>query len=320
MHTPLEIGFWHDPRLRAAAIRAKYPELGAALARLRQFILTAGTDEGTLPGRSLDEIQAVMELPTCPHCKEGPSAAVLFKVLQEKGFLRRKRKTWYVPGWKQSTAGRYCQIRKYERDRKQEFREAKHKAALEALAVDDTTGTAPGRDGDNTGTGSGNLRSTNKGRPKAGPSGGPLPGGEREALARWEWFEKLHPRLRNPPLCKRLLAALQPDEWAQLQHALPRQAPMYMSRGRKFIPPSDKYLRDQHFWELRAEAPRKEEATQKRKTESKRPPEEDKRTAALRYLMVQLADPELPEKNKEKAREHWIQTYGDRPWEGGAAK
>lgn len=145
----------------------------------------------------------------------------------------------------------------------------------------------------------------------------PLKGGREAALTRWEWFAKTHPRLKNPDKCKRLLAALSSDEWAHLQFALQKQAPIYMSRGMRWCPWADKYLEQKMFLEIRRETPRSEAQKRKAKKDAVKAAGPDPKAVALKYLLNLLSDPELPEKKKTAAKEHWLKTYGDKPWEKG---
>ena len=184
-----------------------------------------------------------------------------------------------------------------------------------------------GRPVDVPGKSSGKSAVSNKGRPVDAPPLPPLKGGRGDALTRWEWFKEVHPRLKNPAKCQRVLAELTADEWEHLQFALPRQAVIYMSRGKRWVPWADKYLEQRMFLELRKETPRKSPTKKGAKTAAKKASAEDPKVFAYKYLTELLADPgtglhererRALEKRKQEAKEHWQKTYGDRPWEKAA--
>ena len=305
MHTVCEVGFWSHPKVLAFSAKVANPDAGAWILRLREFVLLHGTDDGKLPGYSNEEIAAVIR-PTCKPAR-------MFTSLADFGFLRRRRKTWYLPDWKKSPMGKYCEDREWDRKKKKELRAAAHAARLEEQEV----GTSGGRPVDVPETSSGNLTVSNKGRPVDGPSASPSGAGEREADARFQWFWELYPKPRNPLKCKKLLAEMDNEAWAQLRHALPRHREIYMSRNARYVFPADKYLSVGTFWELRKETPRKSEP----KTDAKKnpvlaePTPEELKDAKLKFLREQLSDPDLPEKLKENAKAKWRKTYdGEEPW------
>lgn len=307
MHTVAEVGFWNNPRVIAFSTKVKNPDAGAWLLRLREFVLTQGTDDGRLPGFTADEIAAIMR-PTCPP-------RILFDALKRFNQLKQRRRTWFVPEWKKSPMGKYCEIRKWDRERKQEFREARHQARIAGLNADDDERTSIGRPQDVVYQSSGNLTVSKQGRPTDVPPGPPQKGGREAALTRWEWFKDVHPRLKNPDKCKRELAKLTSEEWDHLQFALPKQVDIYMSRGRRWTPWADKYLEQHMFLELPRETPRSVRQKQQAKKEAAKVVEPDPKTVALKYLLGQLSDPDITPSKKEKVKEQWFKSYGDKPWE-----
>lgn len=295
MHTPVEIGFWNEPRTKAFAARLGCSNAGAAVVRLREFVILKGTHDGKLPGYSFDELIQVMEATKWPKQR-------LVKALADGRFLKRKRNTWYIPDWPNTPAGRYCAIRKWERERKQEFREAKSAAALAALEAANGNGTGPGQDGDVPAASIGRSRSINKSGPKGPGPEAASGGGEGGALARWEWFRSLHPRLNNPDLCKRLLGAMDDENWAQLQYALPRHAEIYRGRSTRKVALAAKYLKEGIFWELKRDREATPTATPKQAAAEKKANAVEIRTKKLQYLKHMLNDPDLDEATKAQAR------------------
>ena len=320
MYVPCELGFWDNVFTKTFCQQTKNPRGGEAIMRLREFIMLDGNNVGALPKKyQIEHIRSRMGVDT--------STKALSKALAANHFLRRRRQTWYYPDWKETAMGGYCKERLRQKEAKAALRARAHAAALERIGQGDDEETSQGRTGDIPVTSSGKSALRNGRRPADAPPAAPEGGVEGEALTRWGWFKDLHPRLRNPPLCKRMLAKMTPEEWEQLQFALPRQAPIYMSRGRKFIPPSDKYLRDQHFWELRKETPRKPVTKTDAKKAAKKAAEEDPKVFAYKFLMELLADHgtglderdlKAHHKKQQQAKDHWEKTYGDRPWEKGS--
>jgi len=314
MHTPVEIGFWQDPKVLAFAAQVKNPDAGAWILRLREFVLCSGTDDGRLPGYSIDEIAAIMR-PTC-------SPRVLISALKKRFLLRLQRKTWFVPDWRKSVAGRYCAIRKWERERKEEYRAARHAASLELLNGEGGTSQGQGRDKGGTGQG---TSDSNKERASGGrPPGAPPKGGRREALTRWDWFKNTHPRLKNPAKCQRLLAELTKEDWEHLQFALPKQALTYMSRSRRWVPWADKYLEQHMFLELKRETPRNSRAQAKADPKAMATRKEhetaEKKASALKFIMEMINDPDT-QKDRHLMnilagrKAAWFKQYHTRPWE-----
>lgn len=309
MHTVAEVGFWRNPKVLAFAVKVGNPDAGAWILRLREFVLLHGTDDGKLPGFTADEIAAIVS-PTCKHSR-------LFTALKTFNWLKQRRRTWFVPDWGKSAMGQYCKMRAWDRLRKKELREAGHEAALEKVNGNGADRTSGGRPVDVPGTSSGKAGVSKEGRPVDAPPRPPLKGGTGAALTRWEWFKNTHPRLKNPAKCQRVLAELTPDEWEHLQFALPKQALIYMSRGKRWVPWADKYLDQRMFLEIAKVTPAKSVTKKEAKAAAKKAAEEDPKAVAHRYLVALLADHEAPEKKKQQAKDHWEKTYGDRPWEKG---
>lgn len=310
MYTPLEIGFWRDPNLLELAEKVKYPDVGAAIARLREFVLTMGTNEGTLPGRTLGQIAVVME-----SNRAGCSRKTFFKALAEAGYLKCRRKTYYYPNWKQTPMGQYCKERKENADHQAALRRKKKELAIQALVEEQQKGTSGVRTGDVGSSSVGDLEDSNLGRP-ADAQNAPSGGAGGEALTRWEWFKNLHPRPDNPALCKRLLAALSQEEWEQLQFALPTHAMRAKGRDTRRVALGSKYLRNGLYWELKKDTRPKAGAKAKAEKVNPEPSEAETKAYCYRRLMDALMDPDRPEKLKEKDKQHWLEKYPDeRPWE-----
>lgn len=309
MHTVAEVGYWREPKILAFAARVKNPDAGAWNLRLREFVLTHGDDFGRLKGYTADEIAVVMA-PTCPP-------RLLFKALADFGLLKRKRRHWYVPDWRTSPMGRYCQLRAWDRERKQELREARHAARLEEA----TGGTSDGSPPDVRGTSSGKSAVSKKAVLRTSPPGPPQKGGSvAKGATRWEWFSQNHPRIRASEKCRRLLERLTDDQWQHVQWSLPRQASSSAwKKNMRFVPWADRYLEREQWLEI----PMPSAAEQKaRKAEdakrSKLTPAEqqaEKKAAATKFILELLADPDLPKAEKEKRQAEHEKTWGERPWE-----
>ncbi len=81
------------------------------------------------------------------------------------------------------------------------------------------------------------------------------------APSEWaRWFLETYPKVRNPKKIRRLLAAMEGDDLAQLWYCLPLHAPKYLerqkSKGWRFVPFGDSYLEDGTFWEFRPPKPK----------------------------------------------------------------
>lgn len=310
MYVPHEIGFWSEPDMRAFAKAVRDPNAGAGISRLREYIMVRDFNDGRLPDHSREKIAAIMEVP--------PKTCTLdryFKALEQHGFLRRHRKTYYVPNWKKSPAGKYCESRLEDAKYKKAWREKKRAEELgEGGEKEGANLASTSQEGDATLASSGQNTVCKDGRPPDSPPGAPSGGGESDADARFRWFWDLYPKRRNPPKCKLLLAKMDAENWEQLRHALPRHREIYMSRNMRYVFPADKYLAMGTFWELARETPRKSESKTDGKKQAKESPEAV-RAKAFSRLMAILADPDWPEKKKQLEREFWEKTYGDRPWE-----
>jgi len=293
MHTVAEVGYWNHPRLVAFSRKVRNPDAGAWILRLREFVLLHGTDDGRLPGYSAEEIEAVMQ-PTC-------NARLLFTALDRAGFLKRRKKTWYVPEWAQSPMGKYCKDRAWDRKRKQDLRAARFAADLQAAAAGMETDVSTGRPPDRQRTSSGDLTVSKESRPPDGVSEAASGGGEGGALARWRWFRDLHPRPDNPDLCTRLLGAMDAENWDQLQYALPKHAEIYKGRSTRRIALASKYLKEGIFWELKRDRSVNPAATPKQQKAEKKANEAEMRMKQVQYLKHMIEDPELDEETKAGA-------------------
>ena len=176
MHTVAEIGFWGDPKILAFSLKVGNPDAGAWILRLREFILLKGTDDGKLPGYSMEEIWAVIR-PTC-------GIQLLFNALKRFDHLKLRKKTWYSPNWSRSPMGQYCRDRAWSRSHKRQLREAAHQ-----VAMDQVSNEVGGRQDDVRLTSSGKSTVSKTRRQADDPPVPPQRGGVGKALPRWEWVE-----------------------------------------------------------------------------------------------------------------------------------
>jgi hypothetical protein len=311
MHTVAEVGFWNDPKVVAFSLRVGSPDAGAWILRLREFVLLHGSDDGRLPGYSIEEIAAVMR----PTCKP----RVLFDALKYFNHLRRRRKTWYLPGWSQSQMGKYCKDRAWDRKRKRELCDARHQAALDQVGVEAGERTSGGHPVEVRRKSSGDLTVIKEGRPVDVPPAAPQRGvSGRASLARWEWFKSVYPKISSPERCMRLLANLTSEEWEHLQWGLPRQMASNRSlrEAGRWCPSAPKYLGEKRFLELRRETPLKSGPKNGGK---KKPVEVDpnieKKRFATKYLFDFLADKDHPPEKRERLKKRYFETWGEKPWE-----
>lgn len=307
MYTPHEIGFWSEPDMVAFSEAVKNPDAGAGVSRLREYIMVRDLNDGRLPGHSREKIAAIMRpQKTCSLDK-------YFKELDRFNFLKKQRKTYYVPGWKLTAAGRYCDERIETAKRKAEWRKKQKEEDLQEVEQD---GTGRSADGPGTVRGIGHSAVSKIGRDGDTPPAGPSGAGEGVADARFQWFWDLYPKRRDPAKCKKLLAQMDDESWQQLRIALPRHREIYMSRNARYVFPADKYLAKGTFWELAKETPRKSDGKSGGKpVVPPTPTPEQAKAKALDFLRQQLSDPDLPEKLKEDAKRRWRKTYdGEEPW------
>jgi len=309
-----EVGFWHDPKVVTFAAQVGNPYGGAMILRLREFVLTAGR-RGVLPKRySAHDLAGAVGWTGKP--------AKLIKALGPggAGVLLRRRGCFTYVDWPSTLTGWWENHKEADRRRKEEERDAARaaRAAQRAGSAGDGPGTVRGQ----------GVDSPRKIRDQAinqGPPGAPPEGGSGGADARWEWFAEQHPRLENPSVCRRYLAALSDAEWAHLQYALPIQArSSYWRKNPRYVPTADKYLREQKWLNVKLPKPKPAEAaTPKvedadelaRRDQQER---EERRRSQNDFLLAQLADPEIPEARKQKLRAAWIASNPDTPppWEG----
>jgi hypothetical protein len=314
MHVVAKVGFWDSPRTLAFAARVRNPDAGGWVLRLYEFILTFGTDDGRLPGFSAEEIAAKVR-PTCSH-------RVFFDALKAANFLKRRRRTFYDPEWKQSPMGRYCELRKEDRLYQKELRVARREARLAEIRGEDGGEASVGRRSDVAKTSERGSVVRKDGRPPdvpSGPPGAPRRGG-RDGAARWEWFAQNHLKISAPDKCQRLLEQLTPDEWEHLQFSLPQQMARFRGgRERKFCPGAVKYLAEKRFLEIRRPSPQEHKAAAlAQKSKHKPNPEltpDAAKKASLKYIVDLMADRDVPAEKIEKQKKIFFDSWGEKPWE-----
>jgi hypothetical protein len=248
----------------------------------------------------------------------------LIDALKAAGVLTTQRQVFMHPYWRQSITGQYAieraRLRDFWRDKKAQQRAAEHQG--------DVPGDVPESPRDNVGTslGTADIDQVTP-PPQAGGSSG---------ASRWGWVLKNHKRPTNPVACTRYLAALTDENWALVQWicGLP-------PGGGGLIPPwkkralrldTDRLLAKGAFLQLRPEWEEKLRTDRRTAERGKAPrqaaaPEHDlerrnsekiaRAASAAPFVLEQLADPNVPETEKEKVRARWRAAHPDvpAPWE-----
>jgi hypothetical protein len=248
-----EVNLRNDPKVLGMARRLKIHRLHAVglLCTWREFVLERGTGTGLVKGYSRAEVAEFLDWPRAP--------AVLFDALKGAGYLTSRRGGAFVyPGWAETITGHYAHKKAADRDRKKGQRAAAE-GGEEGDSARGTSADIPrnGR-GASAEVPSGSGQEVSK-----SPPGPPGSGGASQPSAPsgwWEWFRDMHPKVRNPRKCRRLLGLMEREDLDQLWYCLPIHAPLYRDKEKKkawrFVPFADSYLEDGTFWEHRPPKPK----------------------------------------------------------------
>lgn len=316
MHTPVEFGFWTDPRTLAFCAQVKNPDAGAWILRLREWILTMDNADGRIRGYTGEQIAAKIA-PNCPP-------KILLSALKCQNLLRFRKGYYFYPGWKTSTMGRYCDVRSFWRDEKRQWREARKQALLNSIQGANQganqggqSGTVLGHVPDRSGTVlQDNLdQGSNLGRPL--PDAGMPPAGEPPAgvgATRWGWMLANYPKNRDPKRCIALLEGYTEEQWSRCQRAIPLDR--CLRRGMGVTPFSDTYLEKAQWISVKVPTKAELDTAAKAKAEaSKSETPEQKKASAWDYLQDFLADNLMTPRKKEEAKARFFELYGEKPWE-----
>jgi hypothetical protein len=291
----IETNLVNDPKLKgiARALKIHVAQAIGHVALWRALVLTRATGTGLLKGYSAPQVAEALEWPGRP--------GRIIDALVDAGYLKRRRGGAYThPEWADTVTGGYAHRRQaqreYDRQRGRD-RGADGAAGGEEGAPPpggDPSGIPSGSDRDPSGSRNGSgHQSTN------GPPGPPGAGGESQPSAPsgwWEWFRELHPKMRNPTKCRRLLGKLGREDLDQLWYCLPIHAPLYRDKEKKkawrFVPFADSYLEDGTFWEYRRPKPKV--------------PKETNGEAEAQALAAKLDDDAKTERNRELLQQRAI--------------
>jgi hypothetical protein len=302
----IEDGLEDDPKLLGLGklLRVDRPHAVWYVLRLRRLILRSGDHiHGSLPKNiTADDIASFLEF-------EGNSRR-LVDALKRQGYLGYKKgRGFHYPAWKDTTTGRY--VCRREEDRRWHERDRQEKRSMLRPSGDvRRESSEPSSDGLPT---SERIRiASNETSGAERPPEPPPAGGGSSADERWAWLEKNAPTPQDREVCKRILTAMSPEDWALVQRAYGAAASPGASiskRNRRVLSwPTDQFLRKQAY--LRFVSVGRPARTAPNRASRPEPVEtfdglEQRLQGADKFLREMLQDPEVPENKKTEARSRW---------------
>lgn len=247
---------------------------------------------------------------------EGPPKK-LIDALHNAGLLNQQRNTYFHPYWAASITGQYALDRAEQRE--------KWRLKKRAQREGDVPGESPGQSGDVQGDSLGTAdiqKEMNDGGGSARPPTPPARGGGVGA-SRWEWIRTHHERPVNSRGCTSILEAMDADTWALVQWVVEQARPggaLSRSRGKRALKAdSYRFLRSELYLEFDRERRKKLAQENAPKPAPTVEAAHDKVAASIAFVLEQLADPDLSEEKKERARALWRKQNPDvtPPWEEG---
>lgn len=309
------VGRSTDPKECLGLARQLGVEVPTALGYLilwEEFILEAGDGAtGRLHGYTAAHIAAKL-------CWRGRPEK-LIRALQDAGVLRRQRGTYLHAYWSQSITGHYARTRVEDREYwRVKKREQRDRDRLQALSERDAVpemstghpGDVPGDKGDSPLDGGHKERKDIRTHPPDPPqSGGGSVGRER-----WRWIREHHKYPVNSGPCARYLEAMTPEDWALCQYvvlelARPGGGDLSLKKrvrrlnSHKFLA-TEAYLQFQREW-AEKQRPREIGELVARIEDV----EQERRGSGRAFLLARLADPELTETERARARRQLAELY-----------
>lgn len=327
----VRVGRSNDPRevlAFAAELRIPRPHALGLLVLWEEMILEVGDAlTGRIKGYTAVHIAAKLGWTGKP--------AKLIAALQATGILKSHRGTFFHPWWRESITGQYAntraELREHDAERKRRQR-ALERGEGGAQGEKEIV-TSGGRPADTGGRHADLDRNPdiNQSRDvRRTPPQPPANAGGGEGASRWEWLLENHQRPTNPRGCVPYLERLTDEEWSLLQWVtlLPPGGGAYKLSRKKRVLGLDTYqiLSRAAYLQLRREWQEKLRADQRPKESGpvKLAPARDeaadnaaRAAAAAAFVLAQLADPDLSEPAKEKAKSRFRTNHPDAvpPWE-----
>jgi hypothetical protein len=311
----VEDGLEEDPKLGTLQriLKVERPTAFWYVVRLRRLILHHGNHlTGALPKRfSDDDIASFLEFSGRPR--------KLVDALKRQGFLgRRSGRGYAYPDWLGTITGRYASQRESDRLYHEKQRVERRRSGDVGRQSDDASADSRATSSDIPG-------SRNKERNPAGPPVPPPEGGQALGATRWDWLMNNAPTPQNREVCVRYLAAMSADDWALMQFAYEtkkRGTPgIGVRNARTLAWPTDTfirktaYLRFSSHWRAFKNASNDPAKAEAKKASEREPTHEEKQASAWAFLQAFLADPDWPEREKDKRKAHFAKQWGARPWE-----
>lgn len=308
----VRIGFWNDPHIQVMAqqLRVSLNEAGGYVLRWEELVLAVGDAQtGRVKGYTPQYLALAVGWKGRPE--------KLIEGLKTVGVLASHRGTFTHPFWAETRTGEYAIRRALEADRVAKWRRGEGPAPGEA-GVQSADGTGSVRVQNADGTSNSGIK---EGREYAyaHPPAPPQEGGG-VGLTRWEWLLENHDRPRNKGACVKYLEAMPEDEWSLVQFAVTlRKKPGGANIGRRkraWLLTSDDFLRKGAYLEFRREWQEKLRGP-KAPANGKQPEVVDLISNSDKFILAQLADPELSDAEKERIRSGWKAKHPNEapPWE-----
>lgn len=299
------IGFWNNPRVLDVADELRVPAglAGSFILRWDELVLSDGDGlTGKLRGYNSRQLAR--------HVGWTGKPEKLVRALKLGGVLAIKGRVFIRPHWLETPTGYYAWKKAKDRDRK------RTNGADDTEHQNGVSAEAPR----NVHANSTEDRTERKKGTAEGPPGAPQGGvGVSAGGDRWSWFAENYPRVENPELCKRYLAALSDESWDQLRYALPVQLKSGVWKKTRFIPVAPKYLRDEKFWAVKRPKPAEPkvvvaDAETAEKRQARAAAEDaERRESWLAFSRAVFLDPEAPAAMKEARRAQWLREFPDVP-------
>lgn len=285
-YVALELGFWDDPIHLSFARAIGEPRTGVHyIARLREFVLAHGK-RGHLPARyDGDALTAGLGY-------QGKTRRFIEAMKRARLLVFRRGRGFSYVDWSQTITGQYELEREADAARKRKERAA---GTADRGGASDSSET-PSKDVPRTSGGRLTENETSivsKTTPGVGdPPAGPPPQGGDEGAMRLAWTEENYPLgLRDPALCRGLLAELTHDDWENFRHAVLYE---YSKRKTRFVKPAEVVISKHLYRYVKRQKPRSKPPKKERSVVVPQVDlEAEKASSRRRFLEQALSDPEL---------------------------
>lgn len=306
----VRIGFWSDPHITVMAdeLKVSANEAGGYVLRWEELVLAVGDARtGRVKGYSPKYLSIAVGWKGKPE--------KLIGALRSIGVLTSQRGTFTHPFWAETRTGEYAIRRALEADRVARWRRGEGEGDGDQSA--DGTGSVRVQNGDGTSnSGIKEGRAYADAHPPAPPQEG---GGV--GMTRWEWLLQNHDRPRNPAVCAKYLEAMSDADWELCQFAVTlrkRAGGAYIGRRKRvWALTSDEFLRKSAYLEFHREWQEKLRGPKATKKDAPEVVNLIPGSGSDRFILAQLADPEISDVDKERIRSGWKAKHPNEtpPWE-----